>query len=126
MKNNQRGQALLVVTLIGVIALIAVVSATTLLISELKKSTVTTRGLAEYQITYGVLENALLRLLRDPNWAGETVTLGTSTCVVTVTGALSAKTIETSCTDGNYVRNITASAAFEDGIMSVSTITEVP
>ena len=86
----------------------------------------TTRGSSDYQVTYGALENALLRLLRDPNYSGETFTTGVFTCDIVVTGSLSAKTINTTCTDGSYVRKLQATGGFTNGQMSVATITEVP
>lgn len=113
------------VVLIGMIALVAVVSATTLVISELRKNTVTIAGVTQYQITYGALENAFMRLLRNPNYTGETVTLGDSTCYITVTGDL-VKTIETRCTNVTYVRKTGATATFVNGIMTVSGISELP
>ena len=113
------------VILIGVISLIAVVSATTLVVSELKNNITVTGGLSQYQMTYGALENAFMRLLRDPSYIGETLTLGSSTCYSTVTGA-STKTVSVRCTDGTYVRKMTATSTFANGIMTVSGISEVP
>lgn len=123
--KKQKGQALIMVILIGIIALIAVVSAATLVISELKKNTAVSFGVSQYQITYGALENALMRLLRDPNYTGETVMLGSSTCVVTVSGSL-AKTVEVRCSDGTYSRKIGATVTFTNGVMAVSGISEIP
>jgi len=123
--KKQKGQALIMVILIGIIALIAVVSAATLVISELKKNTTVSFGVSQYQITYGALENALMRVLRDPNYTGETVTLATSTCIITVSGS-SPKTVEARCSDGTYSRKINATATFTGGVMAVSGISEVP
>lgn len=123
--KNQQGQALIMVILIGVIAIIAVVSASTLVISELKKNTSTSYGVSQYSIAYGALENAFMRLLRDPNYTGETVALSSSTCYITATAG-STKTVEARCTDGRYVRKVGATVTFSAGIMTVSGITEVP
>lgn len=127
MKNKtvQTGQALIMVILIGMIALIAVVSSTTLVVGELKKNTIATVGIAQYHVTYGALENAFIRLLRDPNYSGETLTLSPSTCYITVAGA-STKTVVARCTDGTYVRKIQATVTFSSAIMSVSAISEIP
>lgn len=125
MKKKQNGLALIMVMLIGAIALVAVVSATTVVISELKKSSVTTFGVSQYQITYGVLENAFIQLLRNPNYSSETVTIGLSTCEITATSGFT-KTVAVSCSDGKYVRKIGATVTFIDGIMTVSGISELP
>lgn len=122
---KQKGQALIMVILIGIIALIAVVSAATLVVSELKKNTAVSFGVSQYQITYGALENALMRLLRDPNYTGETVTLGSSTCVITVSGS-SPKAVEARCSNGTYSRKIGATVTFTGGVMAVSGISEIP
>ena len=124
--KKQSGQALIMVILIGIVALVAVVSATTLVISELKKNTATIFGVTQYQITYGALENAFMRLLRNPNYTGETVTLAGSTCYITVTGDAMIKTIESRCSNGTYVRKAGATASFTDGIMIISGIAELP
>lgn len=121
----QKGQALIMVMLIGLIALTAVVSSTTLVISELRKNVETNSGIVEYQITYGALENAFLRLLRDPNYSSETVVIGSSTCYITATAGIT-KTVEARCTDGKYVRKIDATVSFSSDIMTVTNITEVP
>ena len=123
--RKDQGQALIVVILIGMITLIGVVSATTLVISELKKNVATTLGIAQYEITYGAAENAFMQLLRNPNYTGETVTLGLSTCYITVAGT-STKSVDVRCTNGDYVRKIGATVTFAGGIMSVSGITELP
>lgn len=124
-EKKQQGQALIMVILIGVISIIAVVSASTLVISELKKNTATASGVAQYAVTYGALENAFMRLLRDPNYSGETVTLGTSTCYITATSGLT-KTVDVRCTNGQYVRKLGATVIFSGGTMSVSGISEIP
>lgn len=123
--KRQKGQALIMVMLIGVIALIAVVSAATLVISEIKKNIATSFGVVQYQITYGALENAFMTLLRNPNYGGETVTLGSGTCYITVAGG-STKAVEARCTDGKYARKVGATVTFSAGVMSVSGISEVP
>lgn len=123
--KKQQGQALIMIILIGMIALLAVISATTLVISELKKNIATAYGVSQYEITYGALENAFMRLLRNPNYTGETVVLSGSTCYITVTGA-STKTVEARCSNGSYVRKIEATVVFANGLMSVSGITELP
>lgn len=123
--SQQRGQALIMVILIGLLALGAVVSATTLVVSELRKNIETNSGIVEYEITYGALENALLRLLRDPSYANETVTLDSATCYITVSSGAS-QTVEARCTNGNYVRKLNATVMFFNGIMTVSNVSEVP
>lgn len=125
--NNQRGQALIMVVLVGVIALIAVASATTLAISELKRTTTTTLGVSQYHITYGAMENAFMQLLRNPDYSGETVMLDGSTCTITATAGLT-KTVEVRCVsaDGSYVRKLTATVTFSGGTMTVSGISEIP
>ena len=123
----QKGQALIMVVLVGLIALIVVVSATTAVVSELKRTILTSRGVSQYHITYGALENAFMQLLRNPNYTGETVTLDGSVCTITATAG-STKTVTTVCVsaDGRYVRKLGATVIFSAGTMDVSGISEVP
>jgi len=112
------------VILIGLVALVAVVSATTLAISELRKNTATIYSVSQYEIAYGAIENAFMQLLRNPNYSGETVTLSGSTCTITVTGSASSKTVISRCTNGTYARKVGATVTFTSGLMSVSNILE--
>lgn len=51
------------------------------------------------------VENAIMRLLRDPNYSGETLTLGEATIVVQVTGSAQ-KTIRSEARSAYAVRTV--------------------
>ena len=125
--KSERGQALIMVVLIGVIALVAVTSATTLAISALKRTSTTTLGVFQYHIAYGAMENAFIQLLRNPNYTGETVILDGSVCTIVATAG-STKIVEARCVSagGAYVRKLMATVDFPGGIMTVSGISEIP
>lgn len=124
--GKQKGMALIMVILVGAIALIAVTTSTALVISEFKKNIAATSGISQYQLTYGALENSFMRLLRDPNYSGETLQLSNSTCYITVSGSPSNKSVESVCGNGSYVRKMGATVTFSGGRMTVSSIAELP
>lgn len=70
------------------------------------------------------MENALLRLLRDPSYSGETLTLGTGTATITVTGS-STKTITSVGVAGNFQWTVRTSATYTSGILVIEPWTDV-
>lgn len=77
------------------------------------------RGQSAFAAAESGIENALLRLLRDPNYSGETLTIGEATATITVTGT-DPKTIISTGVAGEFARTIQAIAGYTEGILSVS------
>lgn len=77
-----------------------------------------------YSLAAGGAQNALIRLLRDPAYAGETLTippLGTTIILVTGTNP---KTIASTARVGNFKRQIQVTANDADGKLTVTNWTE--
>lgn len=119
MKNKRDGQALIVLVCFGVIA--ATIVASTILVSVATNSASgrTQEGSMAYDVAESGVENALLRLLRDPSYTGETITLGSGSATITVAGT-NPKTITSLGAVGNYRRTIQAIASENAGILSVT------
>lgn len=118
-KSNKLGQAMIM--LISFVA-IAVTVITSGLINMLINTTAATRtqvGDTAYSVAESGVENALIRLLRDSSYVGETLTVGTGNAVVTVTGS-NPKTIISTGTYGAFKRKITVVASDSAGILSVT------
>ena len=74
--------------------------------------------LAYYTAESGV-ENALLRLLRDPNYTGETLAIGGGTAVITVAGD-NPKTVVSVGQNGNFKRTVQAQMDYNSGYYTFS------
>lgn len=68
------------------------------------------------------MENALLRLLRDPSYAGETLpsAINGYQTVITVTGNNGTKTLESTATSLNYRRKILVEITYNENIMQIN------
>lgn len=85
-------------------------------------STAATRyqqGIATMQIAESAGENALLRLLRNPNYTGETMSVDGGSAVITVTGTTT-KTVNITATNGNFTRKVQIVAGYNAGKLSVT------
>lgn len=122
--NLQGGQALITLLFFVLISLtittgaIIIIIANSISVSRFQEGT-----LAYYAAESGV-ENALLRLLRDPNYAGETLTIGSGTAVITVTG-VNPKTVVVIGQNGNFKRTIQAQINYDSGYYTFSNWKEI-
>ncbi len=122
--KNERGQALVVLLFFMAMALTVTSVA---IVANIVNSTTTTRvqeGVATEQYAQSAAENALLRLLRDPSYVGETLTVGMGTVTVNVTGS-GTKTITAVATNGNFTRKVVVQATVVNGILNVLSWREV-
>lgn len=128
-KNTSKSGQALVTLLIFIIIAISVTSAATVLIinsslgtSELEESTLA------YQVAESGAENALLRLLRDPNYLStpgstEVLTVGEGNATITVTG-INPKTIVSEGRVDNFVRKVQVVMDYSS-ILSVTSWEEI-
>ncbi len=120
----QRGQALITLVFFVLISLtittgaIIIIIANSLSVSKFQEGT-----LAYYAAESGV-ENALLRLLRDPNYTGETLMIGSGTAVITVTGS-NPKTVVSVGQNGNFKRKVSAQMTYNNGYYTFSNWKEI-
>ena len=69
------------------------------------------QGDSAYDIAESGAEEALIRLLRNPNFSGETLTLDAGTATISATGT-SSKTILSVGRAGNFLRQVQINATF--------------
>ena len=81
-------------------------------------------GTLAYYLAESGVENALLRLLRDPNYTGETLTIGSGTAVITVTG-INPKTVVVVSQNGNFKRTVQAQMSYNNGYYTFSNWKEI-
>jgi len=116
---KQKGQALITLLFFVLISLtitsgaIIIIIANSLSVSKLQEGT-----LAYYAAESGV-ENALLRLLREPNYTGEALAIGEATAVITVSGS-NPKTVISVGQNGNFKRKVSAQMTYSNGYYTFS------
>lgn len=122
--KKQKGQALITLLVFTVIASIIIAAAVAVSIIN----TQTTSNFASSEITLKAAEagteNAILRILRNPNYTGETLTVGDETVTITVTGTTS-KTIVSQGADTDFLRTIQADGTFTSNVFTLNTWNEI-
>ena len=124
-KQKQAGQAL--------VALLAFM-ATAITLTTMATIVTLTNALATSKYIWGQdalntaeagIENALIRLERDPAYTGETLTVGTGTATISVSGT-SPKTITSVGKSGDFRRTVQITATQVNTILTITSWSEVP
>lgn len=122
--KKHKGQALVSLLVFMIIAITITTGAVFLLISNSINTTKIARGNNALMLAEAGAENALINLLRDPAYTGETLSIGNGDAEVTVSGS-NPYTITSVGTDGSFVRTIEVSAQFIDNEMSILSWKEI-
>ena len=118
MKYNTSGQALVILLVYMVIAMITTSMAVALVIINATSTSHVEQGDMALNTAESGAENALIRLIRTPNYTGETLTVGGGSATVTVSGS-SDKTILSEGVIGGYERNVQVVVRFLGGVMTI-------
>ncbi len=124
MKNKQSGQTLVMLLVFVIISITITSAATVVVIVNSLGSQKMQQSLNAFYAAESGVENALLRLLRDPNYSGETLTVGDGSATITVSGS-STKTINVTGINGNFQRRIEVVCGYVNNVLTVSSWKEV-
>lgn len=116
--KSQSGQALTVLLFFISVSIIITTGAVALIIGSSMGASRLQQSITAYDIAEAGIENATLRLLRDPTYSGETLTVGGGTATISVTGD-NPQTITARGHFNNYVRQVQAVISYSDGVLSV-------
>jgi hypothetical protein len=106
------------------IALTLTSAATMMVISNAQGTTNYSLGEEALGIAESGADNAILRLLRDPNYAGESMTVGSGTATMTVTGG-GTKTIISTGSNGSFTRTIQVVGTLSGNTFALSSWNEI-
>jgi hypothetical protein len=120
-----RGQALISLLFFMIIAMNVTAAAVVILVANSLSGTKFQQGSIAYQIATAGVENAKIRLLRDAQYAGETLPVGSGNAVVTITKSGSQYTIVSKGMVGNFVRQIRVIATYNNNLLSISSQQEI-
>lgn len=107
MKNLQRqkGQTLVIMLTYMIIAIVVTTASITLVLNSSSGTDKIYQGANSLDIAESGAETAMIKLLRNPNYTGETLTVGGGQAVVTITGTNPKKVISKG-TLNNFTRTI--------------------
>lgn len=119
----ERGQALVTLLFFVLISLTITSAAIIIIIVNSISASRSQEGTLAYYIAESGVENALLRLLRDPTYLGETLSVGDATVAISVTGTNPKVVIATS--SGNFKRTVQAQMTYSSGYYTFSNWKEI-
>jgi len=123
-KAAERGQALVTLLFFVLISLTITTGAIIIIINNSISTSKLMQGETAYYAAESGIENALLRLLRDPDYSGETLTIGGVTAEVTVSGD-NPKTVVAIGKNGNFQRTVQAQMIYSNGYYTFSNWKEI-
>lgn len=123
-QKNQAGSMLISLMIFVVVSLAIVIAAVLLVIDSTITASNQQIGAATLTIAESGIENAMLRLLRDPSYTGETLTVGDGKTVITVTGN-APLTIRSVGTLGSFERTVVVTSARVNGVLTVTSWNEI-
>ncbi len=124
--TNSGGQALLTVIFIAVIGMFITTGALYALLNNINTATLEDVGVMTRSAAESGIENALVRLIRDPSYAGETMMLDANkTVIVSVTGSTS-QTITAVATEGLITHKIAVVVHYNGGVLTIDSWNSIP
>ena len=123
-RKTQSGQALVVLLFYMIIAITLSTTAVAVAVSNSLSVTRNEQGMLALEIAEAGAENALIRLIRDTSYAGETLAIDGGSSTVTVSGA-TIKTITSAGTVGSFTRTVQVTASVTNGVVTVTSWQEV-
>ncbi len=122
---NNQGQALITLLVFMLIGIIVTTTSIYLAINAATSISNSQNGTVAYYVAESGIEEALLRLLRNPGYTGENnVPVGNGMVDITVTGS-TIKTITATGSVGNYSRTIQVIADYTNNILSINSWKEI-
>lgn len=115
---NQRGQALVILLFYMIIAILITTTAVAVIVSNSLSVTRTEEAIHALEMAEAGAENGLVRLLRDTNYAGETMTIDGGVVIITVTGT-DTKTMTSVGTVGMFSRTVAVGVTITNGVLAV-------
>ncbi len=120
-REATKGQTLVSLMVFMVVAIIIITAAVAVTIINSKSTSKFYQGTVSYTLAEAGIENAIIRLLRDPDYTGETQILDGNTIEIQVSGGGGAPyTITSSGTNGNFTRTIQATASYNDNVLTIA------
>lgn len=120
----ERGQALITLLFFMIVVITITSAAVTVAFVNALSTSVFEQSHIARSVSEAGLETALVKLLRNPDYTGETITIDQATVTVQVSGS-SPKVITSEGRLGNYLRKTQVEASFINNVFTILTWKEV-
>lgn len=124
MLKKNRGQTLIMLLIYIVIAIIITTSAVAIVIVNSKGTDKLYQGTTAFDVAESGAETAMIKLLRDPAYTGELLTLNGGTVTIIITGT-NPKTVISKGTLGNFTRTVQATVDTSNNVLTVTSWREL-
>lgn len=116
--STQKGQTLVLLLIYMVMAIVITTAAVAISISNSRATGKVYQGSNAFNIAEAGIETAMIKLLRDPSYTGETLTVENGTVTITITGT-NPKTIRSEGEINNFIRIVEATVDTSDNVLTV-------
>lgn len=120
----RKGQALVLLLVFMAITIVVVTAVTTLTINNSVAALKFNQGDVALSIAESGAENGILRVLRDPDYLGEVLQVGSGSAKISVSGG-TMPTIVSVGTVGNFRRVIEVKGSFVNNVLTISSWREL-
>lgn len=122
----ERGQALVTLLFFALMGITVTAAASMIILSNSLSGMKFQEGSIVYEVAQSGVNNALLRLLRNPAYTGEVLPVGSGSATITVIAAgANAYTVRSVGTLGNFRRTIQADITYTNDLLQVTSQKEV-
>lgn len=123
--SKESGQTLIALLMFMMITIMLTTVAVTVTVINIQSNIAISNGQQALTYAESGAENALLQLLRDPDYTGETITHDNGTVTISVSGT-TVKTIVSEGESGNHHRTVTVTASYIDNVLTPTEWSETP
>lgn len=123
-KASQSGQVLVILLFFMVITIIITVASVTLIILNSQGASRSEQGQLALDVAESGAENAIIRLLRNPNYSGEALTVGEGTATITVAGTDEITVVSVGRVN-TLERTVQVTLQYQDNILTVASWREI-
>ncbi len=116
--SKEKGQTLIILLLYMEIAIIITTAAITAVITNALGTDKVYQGTATVDVAESGVETAIIKLIRDPGYTGETLTVNGGTATINITG-INPKVVTSKGTFGNFTRSIVAAVGISNNALTV-------
>lgn len=122
--HNQKGQMMVAILVFMIMAISITSASVAVIINNSINAERLEQGFIAKDLADSGIENALLILLRNRTYTGETMQVGSGFAIITVVGS-NPQTIRSVATVGMFVRKVEAQVSYTNNILTVDSWKEV-
>jgi hypothetical protein len=122
--NQEKGYAMILLLVFSVMAVTLISAAMNIMLITTQETSQEELSREALGVTEAGIEEALLRILRNPNYTGGTIPIDSTNVSVQVSGT-TVKTISAQATVGSVTRVVTAKADFSGPVLTIQSWTVV-